>query len=351
MGICVPVVKAEYCLMYYCAIPFHEDIRNYPFRTLSDVDVPPSDQKLMDDYVMALSRPNFVLKQVHNPVIQHYYQCLRARALDPTQAIPPIDPSVHKYCCHWGQEGNIMQDVGIACAKASKSMTPFSVTLKSKDDPEKRKKFWFAQGDVLHAADGVPTAKRVKVDPEMVHASNTTHTQSGGATTQGPGGAMSLDVRTGLMPRSGALHVGTTHPVEDFEDMIARRDQDLFARALAEIQEVIFTLLKHAVGTDLHAKCYKCVCALRRVCVNENAAYEFNSFMRHLKGSLCAEAFWKQHIVQSSITLIHNNEVSSAGVTPEEAKDFALTQLRTDDVAVFDDLPSDDEDQLFDQLE
>lgn len=138
-------------------------------------------------------------KNTYNPVLQHFYQCVQKRALDKEAALPPLDPAIAKY----------LNPDGALFAKAKQALEDFEqkfpVTKLDANKSKLERRFW--RDTLANAADislesyGAE-AKKAKKDGDT-------------------------NFNMDIIISSGTSEVGSIKPVQDFKNMLARRDIDL----------------------------------------------------------------------------------------------------------------------------
>eukprot|EP01012_Entosiphon_sulcatum_P025587 TRINITY_DN30931_c0_g1_i1.p1 TRINITY_DN30931_c0_g1~~TRINITY_DN30931_c0_g1_i1.p1 ORF type:complete len:790 (+),score=120.93 TRINITY_DN30931_c0_g1_i1:94-2370(+) len=362
VGVLVPCIKPGREFAFFHALPFAEDIRTFPFREMSHVKHTKEQLDAVGDLITAMDLEHadrsdgskeggseaLKPKSLFNPCIQHFYQCVRQRALNKDTAIPRLDPAIASYTLAWEEKGVLRHMLDNASKSLARVRDLFPLTAVTEAARE-RKPYWFstdvadislesyakpvdgvpAKPIMLPDVDsGVPAAKRLKgdgipggrgylaSDPRSLNSSSL----EGGAGLTLPE-KLSLD---GVLS-SRASHVGTVNPVKDFNEMFSRRDEDLVDRAISEMQNVIKQLLQESIGDQYYEKAAACLVALRAGCLREEEADQFNRFLRHLKHlhSTGRRAdWWARSVKAQGISLICQEDGADVDVSAAEARSF-----------------------------
>jgi ATP-dependent DNA helicase 2 subunit 2 len=122
--------------------------------------------------------------------------------------------------------------------------------------------------------------------------------------------------------------IGDANPIQDFEAMISRRDNNEWIdKAISQMKNRIVKLVEDG-STDEGDKALECLLALRKGCVLEQEPKQFNGFLNHLY-SLCKErnlSHFLRHFTLKKVTLIPKSEAADSDVADEDAGDFAAKQ-------------------------
>jgi len=125
---------------------------------------------------------------------------------------------------------------------------------------------------------------------------------------------------------NGVSSVGTVKPIEDFKEMIQRRDVDLVNEAIDGMKKVILQLVNESILDQLYQKSIDSILALRRGCIQENETSQFNQFLKDMRKSFQGKRkddFWSL-IKDNGITLISSDESEDSEVSPKEAREFHI---------------------------
>ncbi len=126
------------------------------------------------------------------------------------------------------------------------------------------------------------------------------------------------------MLSGGVSEVGSVKPVEDFKEMISRRDVDLVDKAIEGLRKRTIDMVSDSYLDQLYPKAIECVKVLREGCIKEEESEQFNRFLREARALFEGKRrddFWKL-IVNRKISLIHYDESEESSVSPAEAEQF-----------------------------
>eukprot|EP00011_Vannellida_sp_DIVA3-517-6-12_P007195 CAMPEP_0114621812 /NCGR_PEP_ID=MMETSP0168-20121206/9418_1 /TAXON_ID=95228 ORGANISM="Vannella sp., Strain DIVA3 517/6/12" /NCGR_SAMPLE_ID=MMETSP0168 /ASSEMBLY_ACC=CAM_ASM_000044 /LENGTH=721 /DNA_ID=CAMNT_0001833015 /DNA_START=11 /DNA_END=2176 /DNA_ORIENTATION=- len=345
LGVLTPQVKDDQEFFYYHKLPFAEDIRQYQFPPLDPTRakqsaVPSPEQvQAAENLINALDLSvagedeygdtTEVLKPKHtyNPVLQHFYQTVQARALKPGAPVPKLDPRIEAY---------VNPDEALL-AKAKVELDAFEAAfpLQRVEAQEKtQRRYW---------SDAVATTGDISLDSYVQDS----------AAKKRKVGEEGETISVAAIVAGGTSDVGPIHPVKDFEAMLARRDVDLVDKAVEQMQERISQLVADSIRDQLYAKAVDCLKALRSGCVQEEEADAFNAFLRKLRAShegKRRDAFW-QLVVEAGVTLIHDEECEDSPVPKAEALEFLTAPSQEAEDEPMEEAGTDEVDDLFDMVE
>jgi len=119
------------------------------------------------------------------------------------------------------------------------------------------------------------------------------------------------------------------NPVEDFNNMISRRDVDLVETAIEQLKSVIFQLVDDSLGNQLYKKAVEAIQTMRKGCIKEEEAFQFNEFLQQCKQfykDKRKDDFW-QFLKKTNLFPINCEESDDSNLTPTQALSFYETQL------------------------
>ncbi|ELR21345.1 ATPdependent DNA helicase [Acanthamoeba castellanii str. Neff] len=257
LGCLSPHIKPDFACLYFCALPFAEDLRQYPFASLARPlrkAYAPSEEQLeatqalidsMDLMTAATDEDGNPMEAVkpkytYNPALQNLYRAVLHRLQHPDEpSLPPVDPAI--------QEA-LRPDLGLADKlrpALDRYKAAFTFTRVEGAAAKVERRYWrdrLADTDV-QLESYVPEAKKQRKNPEEEGISM--ESLMSGATSD----------------------VGPINPEQDFSDMLARRDVDLVDKAVEQMQGRIKQLVEDSVGTQLYDK-----------------ALQYNEFVDELEG-------------------------------------------------------------------
>eukprot|EP01113_Clastostelium_recurvatum_P048652 TRINITY_DN8908_c0_g1_i3.p1 TRINITY_DN8908_c0_g1~~TRINITY_DN8908_c0_g1_i3.p1 ORF type:complete len:744 (-),score=183.33 TRINITY_DN8908_c0_g1_i3:59-2119(-) len=350
LGFLSPIIKAEHEYLVYCSLPFSEDLRLYHFTPLlgdrarkscvpsasqlaaarsiiSSLDLMTAAEDEEGNHMEAL-KPRYT----YNPVLQHHYQCLQARALRPEASLPPLDSALSNYIT---PDKKLFEEASEALKQFQEQ---FPLQRTERAESKLRRKFWGAKAmedQEIRLESYVPDLadKKRKLDSELEKG-------------------LSLE----KLVSSSTSDVGSVNPVQDFKTMLGRRDVDLVDKAIMQMKQRILQLVNDSIKDQFYEKAFACLQALREGCVKESESDAFNQFLEECRTYYMGKRrddFWRSWIVFKRLTLVDSDETDDSSVTSEEAAAFLAGN-----VASVDSTPSqsktkdsDEADDLFDQIE
>ncbi|GAM18435.1 hypothetical protein SAMD00019534_016100 [Acytostelium subglobosum LB1] len=343
-----PHIKPNYECLYLCTMPFADDIRPYQFPNISPTNanckkqyIPSAEQlaaagTLIDSMDLMTAEENEERQQVpalrprytYNPSLQHFYQCLHYRALHPSAQLPKLDPVISKYI---NPDATVLEQAAPAIEEFQR-LFPLKPTPAFKDTSTTKYRW----------KDGVLVAEEIRLD-SYVGADDGSKKRKADDMA-----GLSLDKLV-----SGFVNeVGSVNPVQNFKDMLARRDVDLVDKAVALMKQRIVQLVNDSLKDQFYQKALDCVVELRKGCIKESESEEFNTFLGELRDyyeGKRRDDFWQLLRVQS-ITLISTAESDDSGISESDALAF-LGSKPTAAAPVLSTPKSDSVDDLFDQIE
>lgn len=321
IGCLLPHIKAGYECLYWIELPFSEDLRTYTFGSLPVKDdtpfnkkyIPSEEQlKAVDNLITSMDLTTaavdedgekceaFKPKLTFNPYFQRVYQCLQHRALRPDHPIPELSPLI-------ASSLQRPQEVEAACqAAAEKLGKAFKLERVAKRKEEVTGEAMFKDS----GAEQAPEAKRPKVDDDLA------------------GGIEG-------MTKAKVTQVGTVTPIEDFLDLISRKDEDLFEKACGQMEERVTQLVMDSFGPQFYGKAMDCLKVLREQAIKKSEPGGFNDFIQDFKDTLIEKGkrdFWDR-IVQKKQGLISMDECPDSEFSKEEADSFVAGQPKKEEAA------------------
>ncbi|PRP79754.1 hypothetical protein PROFUN_12616 [Planoprotostelium fungivorum] len=312
LAVLSPSIKLGAEFLYLNMLPFSEDLRQYTFSSLAPEKarkayVPSEEQvKAMDDFIDSMDLMKAASdeqgnkmealkpKHVYNPVLQQFYQAVEKRALDSTAEIPPLHPVIEKYL---NPDPSILETAEPALKKLK---AEFPLEKNEKMEAKKRV-FW--QDNI---AENLVQLDSYLPDEESKRKKD--------------GKAITLDE----ILSKGVTEVGSVRPVEDFKEMLARRDVDLIQLAMEGMKSRIIQQVTDSIMTQLYPKAFDCLLTFREAAIQEEESEYFNKSLREMRTAFEGrrrDDFWKL-IVERKISLITSEEAEDSEVSLTEAQQF-----------------------------
>ncbi|PHT59150.1 ATP-dependent DNA helicase 2 subunit KU80 [Capsicum baccatum] len=276
---------------YFNVLPFAEDVREFQFPSFSNLpsSMQPNEkqQEAADKLVQMLDLappgkqevlpPDFT----PNPVLERYYRYLDLKSKHPDAAVPPLDETLRK-----------ITEPDVELLFRNKSIIEeFRRSFELKDNPKRpsgsdEEREEFDKDADAKAIDSMEYSSKTKVEK-----------------------------------------VGDVNPVEDFEEMLSRRDDPKWInKAIHDMKNRIFDLVENSYEGDTFHKALECLVALRKGCILEQEPKQFNDFLCHLS-KFCQEKDLRsfcQYLTSHEITLITKAETPDSEIPKHKARSFMV---------------------------
>ncbi|KAJ0964159.1 hypothetical protein J5N97_029281 [Dioscorea zingiberensis] len=285
---------------YFNVLPFAEDVREFQFPSFSKFPaawLPNAlQQEAADSFVRRLDlapsgreemlKPDFT----PNPVLERFYHFLDLKSKQPDADVPPLDRTLKR----------ITEPDSDLLSESKPVIDNFHSYFELKENPKRKKLSRLAW-------------------KEKPSSSNNENGADGGAS----------DIQRNLIQDSSVKveKIGDLNPIQDFETMMARRDNPKWvAEAIQGMRVYINDLLEKSSKGETYPEAIKCLAALRKGCILEQEPKEFNQFLFHLYHKCKSPHLLEflKLLSSKNITLITKTEAADSDVTEEEAKNFPL---------------------------
>ncbi|RKO92843.1 SPOC like C-terminal domain-containing protein, partial [Blyttiomyces helicus] len=225
----------------------------------------------------------FQTKDIFNPAIQRFYQCVAHRAIYPDDPnMPPMNPQIRALIDPLPDLVEKVRDAakGLKNAfkveKNTRNLTP-SLLLAQ---PKKSKRRWAASG-----------AAEIDADEIL---------QGGGAVID------AADVMAAVTDTKRIDQIGEVDPIADFESMVKPGGVDMVTEAVKQMLAMVTKLVTDSLATEKYDKALACLVAVRAAAAREDESPLFNSGLRDLKALLVVsrhKPFWDR-VVDQRISLL-----------------------------------------------
>ena len=323
LGILFPHVKSDYVSLFFVQIPFREDIRLFQLPSLRRVKPTNAQLDAMDAFMQKMDLMTAYTdedgeemealqpKLTFNPVIQHIYQCVHHRAMNPDAPIPVLDEMISKYVR--------TPEALSSKAEEEAAVLKAQFNLVRKADPRTRgtaARLWQQTDDGTSGAGQPKRARNIGTDA------------GGGSGDTGTAGTGAGDGLGGLsvssLLRAEVTQVGALNPVDDYLNLVSRRTEDLLVDAskqlIRRIEDLVDVYIGGATGSFLQM-----VQVLRKHTLREEPSL-FNDFFQTLCTTLRQQPIQRKPFLdelrENSITLISSEENPDSNVAPEMAATF-----------------------------
>ncbi|KAM9991022.1 hypothetical protein ACTFIY_007074 [Dictyostelium cf. discoideum] len=378
LGYMIPHVKSDYVCLYYNHLPLADDIRQYQFPPISPKNpltrksnIPNAEQleatqQLIDSMDLMKSEfdedgdPIQMLKPrfTYNPLLQHFYQCLHHRSLHPNTQIPKLDPIIAEYI----NPDQIIMNKSKQSIKNFADKFPLTKTTVFSKTPAisggntngttSNTNNTMIGGVKYHWKDGMLIGEEINLDSYVTDDGSEAKKRKVNDFSE-----FSLD----KLVSGYVTEVGTINPVQNFKDMLNRRDMDLVDKAITLMKERILQLVNDSLRDQYYQKAFECIKELRVGCIRESEAEQFNGFLKEMRSlfqSKKRDDFWQyitadvtSILAEKSINLITQDECDSSEVTQEELDQFLDKNVKQFNPPPITNVNTDSIDDLFDQIE
>lgn len=298
IGVLTPNISAADNIpdsFYLNVLPFAEDVREFQFPSFSNLPAsrqPNELQQVASDNLvkmldLAPAGQEELLKPelTPNPVLQRFCQSLDLRSKHPDARLPQLDASLLRIT---GPDPNILSEL-------KSEVDNFRKQIELKDNPKKRR-----------------STKRALLEKP-----------SGSNEEEAAAVVKAIDYHSASLSAIKVENFGFSNPLQDFEEMMARRDGSKWVeKAIKKMQDHIYGLLENSYQGDNYLNAVECLIALRNSCILEQEPKKFNEFLHYLyenQKALDLHDFFEL-LSSKNITLITKTEAADSDVNMEEAK-------------------------------
>ncbi|RNF26179.1 putative KU80 protein [Trypanosoma conorhini] len=344
LGLCVPSTKQRRDVLFFSPLPFAEDVRFFEFSDYAEVRDDDDDADAAEEagLVAAIVEDMTVEKEVlrpretFNPVLQQYYATLRAKlrcccdgerlaAGSETREADGLRGEASGANTAAGEVllplARAVQATSAAYGLPGNQLEPMLSSVRAKLEACSRSFVY-----VPSRADDVAEGRRRRRRAYWSHS-------PAGSREVEASDASSRDPSTVATPCfvDGAARITTMDPVCSFRAVLQSRGGTEVRRAMDELADAVFRLLRYSLKDAQYAKGAECVLLLRQHCLETGEADYFNRFL--LKLMLLArelehEAFLHGEIVARGIAPITRRECPNSTIADEEDARRFLTQDR-----------------------
>lgn len=320
MVVLFPIVKKDYKCLSMINLSFKEDYRHVVFPKLDQKRFLPSEEQieLVDSLIKAMdlsvkdekNKEIFTMDSFVNPKLQHQYDCIAFRAMNPGVPLPPPRPELQKIL----EVPKTISKISKEPLEKIKQCFPLIVIEKTKGG-----KNWindhFNKEEVKAKVEDLPP---------------------------------SIDVPTAASVLTTKItKIGSVNPVEDFKQLInCGKSPSIVCEQLTEVIE---NLVICSFG-DEFVKPIAAMSAMRKLCVLTNPKM-YNEWLDKFKAVLLDKfkIVFLQHLLDQNLGLITSSETTSSSVTDREAAEFGNVSVNESisnpvvmDTSAIDDLFADD---------
>ncbi|KAK6918510.1 Ku70/Ku80 C-terminal arm [Dillenia turbinata] len=289
---------------YFNVLPFAEDVREFLFPSFSSFPLswqPNKEQqeaadKLVEMLDLAPSNKGEALPPefTPNPVLERFYRFLELKSRDADAPVPPIDATLKR----------LTEPDHDLLSQNKSVIEEFRNRFELKENPKLKK-----------------SSRRLLIEKPSGFDEERDN-------FEGADGAKAVSsVESKALVKFAQISDAT--PVQDFEAMISRRDSpEWVSKAITLMKNKILDLVENNYEGDTFQKSLECLIALRRGCIVELEAKQFNDFMSRL-WKFCQENHLNsfcQFLESKDVKLITKAEATDSNIGDDEAKCFMATR-------------------------
>ncbi|ORC91053.1 putative KU80 protein [Trypanosoma theileri] len=386
LGLCVASQSEKRDVLFFSPLPYAEEVRSFTFSNFEDVCCTDEEEKLIASLVedMTVDKSVFRPRETFNPVLQQFNDMLRIKLRacvdkgrsegketaieeekekEEEEEVSLLD-HLRATSTVFGSSGNRLEELLSSVQSKLKTCSNTFVFEANENNNNNnnsksihsfeavRKAFALKRKDEFHShtnasdvVEDTSTQTPSTVAAAVVVGTSSSSSYTTDAAVKRMGGSVSSSVATVAADTSSFkdtikstvdsihLHVTTVDPIGTFQQMLQSHDVIVVQRAVDELAEVIFKLLRHSVKDAQYTKCVNCVELLRQHCLATGEANYFNNFMLRLmliSYELGHKTFWTSVVLaERGIRLITRCECPKSTIENEAAAIAFISQDRS----------------------
>ena len=278
-------------MFYLNILPTVEEIRDFQFDSLPEASK--KQEEFMGHFIDSLDleqdgEEEIKPTETYNPMLQYFYKCLEHKALEPDEnkknELPKIDEESIKY---------MIPNKKLFENNKYVTFLPKVFPIVEKDKIEDKKKRVFWKDVITNEFEDRLTQQRIE---EKLNAKK---------------------------PESKKT-ISAITPIEDFREMIDNKNEDLAARAMELMSDMIFKLIRESFKGSYFIKAIDCIKAFRDAANDEDEVDLFNNFLNELKEKFPKEQYMEFWILfcDNKITLISEKENERSKYTEKQCDEW-----------------------------
>jgi len=278
-------------MFYLNILPTVEEIRDFQFDSLPEASK--KQEEFIGHFIDSLDleqdgEEEIKPTETYNPMLQYFYKCLEHKALEPDEnkknELPKIDEESIKY---------MIPNKKLFENNKYVTFLPKVFPIVEKDKIEDKKKRVFWKDVITNEFEDRLTQQRIE---EKLNAKK---------------------------PESKKT-ISAITPIEDFREMIDNKNEDLAARAMELMSDMIFKLIRESFKGSYFIKAIDCIKAFRDAANDEDEVDLFNNFLNELKEKFPKEQYMEFWILfcDNKITLISEKENERSKYTEKQCDEW-----------------------------
>ena len=278
-------------MFYLNILPTVEEIRDFQFDSLPEASK--KQEEFMGHFIDSLDleqdgEEEIKPSETYNPMLQYFYKCLEHKALETDESkkeeLPKIDEESIKY---------MIPNKKLFENNKYVTFLPKVFPIVEKDKIEDKKKRVFWKDVITNEFEDRLTQQRIE---EKLNAKK---------------------------PESKKT-ISAITPIEDFREMIDNKNEDLAAKAMELMSDMIFKLIRESFKGSYYIKAIECIKAFRDAANDEDEVDVFNAFLNELKEKFPKEQYMDFWILfcDNKISLISDKENERSKYNEKQCQDW-----------------------------
>ena len=278
-------------MFYLNILPTVEEIRDFQFDSLPEASK--KQEEFMGHFIDSLDleqdgEEEIKPSETYNPMLQYFYKCLEHKALETDESkkeeLPKIDEESIKY---------MIPNKKLFENNKYVTFLPKVFPIIEKDKIEDKKKRVFWKDVITNEFEDRLTQQRIE---EKLNAKK---------------------------PESKKT-ISAITPIEDFREMIDNKNEDLAAKAMELMSDMIFKLIRESFKGSYYIKAIECIKAFRDAANDEDEVDVFNAFLNELKEKFPKEQYMDFWILfcDNKISLISDKENERSKYNEKQCQDW-----------------------------
>ena len=286
-------------MFYLNILPTVEEIRDFQFDSLPEASK--KQEEFMGHFIDSLDleqdgEEEIKPTETYNPMLQYFYKCLEHKALETDESkkeeLPKIDEESIKY---------MIPNKKLFENNKYVTFLPKVFPIIEKDKIEDKRKRVFWKDVITNEFEDRLTQQRIE---EKLNAKK---------------------------PESKKT-ISAITPIEDFREMIDNKNEDLAAKAMELMSDMILKLIRESFKGSYYIKAIECIKAYRDAANDEDEVDLFNNFLNELREKFPKDQYMDFWILfcDNKITLISEKENERSKYSEQQCQDW-LEELSKED--------------------
>lgn len=284
LAVLTPHLSKKGPVLYLNILPTVEDIRDFQFDSLPECSK--EQENFLSGFIdsLDLDEDEVDPTETYNPMLQYFYQCLEAKALQKASTLPPLNeeqlsyllPNKEKF-----ENNKYVQNLNKV----------FPIQKNETENIKKKRVFW---KDVIKS----------EFEAELTQEA--------------------LEQKLKDKKPEAKKNISAITPIEDFNEMISNKNEDLVVRAMELMSDLIRKFIRESFKGSYFIKAIDCIKAYRDAANEEDEVENFNVFLNDLKIKFPKDQyldFWML-LCDNKITLISKSENEKSTYSQDQCNEW-----------------------------